>query len=198
MTKNTVPVEPEGPAGRIGSQWKKLLPAATLIIGVVGNFWHEPPPGLGAESSKSITYFSQFIVTVLIGLMVLPMLKWSGRKTHAYLWGKIAVIALIAGITAFFSYQYLSDEWTFRHNDKILYIGSVPREDVKEFIQRNPGLSHSELLEYAGWDPRNIWTEKSLHRRRLILTGVYVLCTPLFAIAIMAVAQVLYCSNKKR
>jgi hypothetical protein len=198
MTNQTTPVEPDGPVGRIESQWKKLLPAATLIIGVIGNFWQEPPPGLGEAGSKAVTYFSQFVVTIFIGLMVLPMMKWSSRKKHAFLWGKIAAIALLAGIVAFFSYQYLAEEWTYSHAGKVLYVGSELREDVREFVQHNPNLPRAELFENAGWDPTNIWTEKSLHRRRLVLTGVYVLCTPLFAIAIMAVVQILYCSSKKR
>jgi len=197
MAKKSATDEPLQPVGRIESQWKKLLPAATLIMGVIGNFWHEPPPGLGAESARTITYFSQFIITVLIGLMVLPMMKWSGRKRYAFFWGKIAAIALLAGIAAFFTYQNLSEEWPLNQQGEVLYIGSKLRDDVKVFVRRNPDLARFELLEYAGWDPRNIWTEKSLHRRRMILTGVYVLCTPLFAIAIMAVAQVLYCSSRK-
>lgn len=196
MTKATAH-QPVSPVRRIDTQWKKLLPAATLIIGTIGNFWDTPPPDLGGDSPKALAHFAQFIVTILIGLMVLPMMKWCCRKTHAWLWGKVAAVALIAGIVAFFAYQHLLGQWTVTHGSRVLYVGTEVRQDVKEFVQNNPSMPKYELLEYAGWDPRNVWTEKSLLHRRLILSGVYILCTPLFAIAVVAVAQLMYCAGSR-
>jgi hypothetical protein len=193
MPRKTAP-QPQKLLGRLVKQWKLLIPIATWIMATIGSFWVPPPPDLSSQNEPLVS-FGKFIVTVLLGLMILPMIKWGGRKKYAWLWGKITVVALISGIIAFFTFQQLLSNWTVKHGDKVLYIGTVVKQDVVPFMEAHPSMTKEELLQSAGWAPKNIWTEKSLRRCRLILSALYVLFTPLFAITIMSVAQVIYCAG---
>lgn len=195
------PAPPDSPIRRVDKLWKTLVPVATLIMGTIGNFWVPPPPGPAGEvegSDRIFFYFAQFVIAILLGLMVLPMMKWCCLKRHAWFWGKVAAAVLVAGIVAFFSYQNLLGDWTVVHDGRRMYVGSEVKPEVAEFVRRHLSMSKSELLENAGWDPRLIWTENSLARRRLVLAVFYVLCAPLFAVAIVSVAQIVYCSSSAK
>ncbi len=181
----------------IQSQWKKLLPIAAFIMGTIGSFWISPPYTPGSDKAEALTHFAKFIVAVVVGLMILPMLKKSDKKVHAPFWGKVAAASLIAGIIAFFAYQYLLGEWTLVHNKKFLVIGSAVKPDVEEFVRNNPSMTNWELLRYAAWNPWNIWTAESILHRRLVLATMYVLFTPLFAVTMVAVAQLMQCARSK-
>ena len=150
------------------------------------------------DLSKAVSGFATFTVSVVLGLMILPQMKYR-EKGHAWLWGKIAAIALILGAAAFFTYLYLQSSWTVKHEGTVLYIGSEPiDEGVARFLRENKGLSKEELLrDFASWDPKLIWTERSIIRHSLIIAGVYVLCTPIFAIAMIAVIQLMYCATRR-
>ena len=177
-------------------RWNTLLHAATSMIATIGSFWVPPPPDLPSDN-ETLVSFGKFIVTILAGLAILPMMKWCCQKKHAWLWGRVTAIALILGILAFFSFQYLLNTWTVRHSDKVLYTGFTLKQDVKPFVKEHPEYGREELLENAGWDPKIIWTEQSLLLSRLILSAIYVLCIPFFAIAIMSVVQLLYCVGSR-
>ncbi|AJE04072.1 hypothetical protein [Geobacter pickeringii] len=190
----------ENPIRRVDQLWTMVLPVATLIMETVRSFWDTPPPdlaGVSSGSDRALYSFAQFVVAILLGLMVLPMTKWCCRRVHAWFWGKVAALALVLAVVAFFSYQRLLAGWTVRHGTAVLYVGTEVRPEVKEFVRKNPDMGTAELLENAGWQPARIWTEHSLLHRRLVLAGVYILCTPLFAAAIMAVAQLMYCAGAR-
>jgi hypothetical protein len=164
-------------------------------MSTVGSFWVPPPPNLPGDSERMIS-FAKFIVMILVALMILPMAKWCCKRRHAWLWAKVAGAALIIGIAAFFTYQVLLSSWTVKHGDKVLYIGRVLTQNAAEYKEKNPLLTKEDLLFDAGWNPKRIWTEGSLLFCRLVLSGVYILCTPLFAIAIMAAAHSMYCAKQ--
>lgn len=176
-------------------QWNLLLPVATWVMTTIGSFWVPPPPDLPGENEKMLS-FAKFIVMILTGLMILPMIKWCCKKRHAWLWGKITAVTLILGILAFFTYQILLSSWTVNEGDRMVYVGRTLTQHAAEYKQNHPELNKRQLLERAGWDPKIVWTEESLLICRFILSGVYVLCTPFFAITLMAVAQVIYCVKK--
>jgi len=179
----------------VKEQWNILLAATTAVMATIHTFWELD----ALELSKAVSGFATFTVSIILGLMVLPQMKYRARE-HARLWGKVAAIALILGTAAFFSYLFLQSSWTVRHKDTVLYTGSEPVDaGVARFLAENRGISKQQLLEkYASWDPKLIWTERSIIRRSLIVAGVYVLCTPIFAVAMIAVIQLMYCATRKK
>jgi hypothetical protein len=195
-------VEREGDrALRLVRHIKRVLerligPIMAWIIATIGSLWVPPPPALPSDS-KTMVSFAKFTVIILLGLMILPTMKWCCKKRHAWLWGKVTAGSLILGIIAFFTFMQLLDSWTVRHGDKVFYIGNIVKQDIAPFMQAHPEMSKEELLESAGWNPANIWTEKSLRRCRLILSTIYILFVPLFAIALMSLTQLVYCVTSK-
>lgn len=186
--------QPANPLDTLKKQWNVLLAATTSVMATIHTFWELN----SLDLSKAVSGFATFTVSIVLGLMILPQMKYR-EKCHARLWWKVAAVALVLGTAAIFSYLYLQSSWTVKHQDTVLYIGSEPvDEGVARFLKENQGLSKEELLgKYASWDPGLIWTERSIIRRRLIVAGVYVLCTPIFAIAMMAVIQLMYCATRK-
>jgi hypothetical protein len=165
---------------RLVKQWNLLMPAVTWVMAMIGSFWLPAPPGLITEDTKVMVSFAKYLATISTGIMVLPILKWSSRK-HVWLWGKVAAIASVLSVAAFFSYQQLEETWTVKHDGELIYIGGVVKQEVAEFI-RVYHPSKEELLDSAGWDPARVWTQESIQHHRLMLSAVYVLGIPLFVI----------------
>jgi len=191
--------------GSILSQWKKLLPIAAFIMGTIGSIGVDPPYSAGTDQSNALVNFARFIVAAIIVLMVIPTIKKVDRNRQTMLWGKVAACALIASIAVFFIYDNKRVEWTITHKmgkdkQKVLVIGSRDelRDDAKEFVANNPDVTDWELLNNAAWSPYKIWNIESIRKRRFILSAMYVLFTPLFAVTMVAVAQVMNCVTDEK
>ena len=106
---------------------------------------------------------------------------------------------MICGVVGFFGYQSLQLEWTASYNGKSILVGSELTEWAAKFKNVHPEEATSgALLENAAGDPKLVWTELSINRRRLILSAAYVLFAPFFAVAIIAAAQVAYCIRTQK
>ncbi len=191
----------------IKSQWNMLLPIVAFIMGIILSFWASLPYNSDSNQAKSYTHFAQFIVAVIIAILVMLVMKSRDKKAHKFFWGKVAGVALITSIVAFFGYQLLFEKWvvtrTINNNRKVLVTGyEVIDDDVKKFIEEykkthKEDISNWELLRNAAWNPWNIWTASSIRNVRLFLTVLYVFLTPVFAITIVAVAQMIKCDKSK-
>jgi hypothetical protein len=197
-------VQPGYTPGSIVRQWKKLLPVAGFIIGTISSIGIEPPYSPGSDRASDLVNFARFIVAAFIVLTVMPRIKKKEQLEQAKLWGKVAAIALIASIVAFFVYDNWCSQWTITHRiskekQKVIVVGPRDelRDDVKEFVANNRDMTDWELLSNAAWSPYKIWKGESIRRRRFILSVMYILFTPLFALTMVAVAQVLNCAGSR-
>ena len=84
MPRRSATPHPKNLLGRIEKPWKLLLPVATWIMATIASFWIPPPPDLPSNNETMVS-FGKFIVTILVGLMILPMMKWCCNKKHAWL-----------------------------------------------------------------------------------------------------------------
>lgn len=194
----TSPDQAGNPFEIIDIWWQRISAFGAIMLGTIGEFWLPPPPELVDEAQASGDIwkpFVKFVIVVLLGLMVVPMMRWCCRRRHALKWAKVASVALIAGIIAFFTYNFLLDKWTVSSGGKRYYSGSELREELQ--VPRLRKMQPRELLAEGEWDPLKIWTERSLRRRYFILSGVYVLCAPIFAIGILATVQTAYCGVRR-
>jgi len=199
---------PDLPGGRILARlsgtvpiWKKLLPIAAFIIGTISSIGVEPPYTQGSERAGDLVNFARFIVAAFIVLIVTPTIRKRETKVQAKLWGKVAAIALSASIVVYFVYDNWRGEWTVTHRiskekQKVIVVGPRDqlRDDVKEFVANNPDMTDWELLGNAAWSPYKIWKGESIRRRRFILSVMYILFTPLFALTMVSIAQVMSCA----
>jgi hypothetical protein len=182
--------------------WKKLLPVAAFIIGTISSIGVDPPYSPGSESAGNLVNFARFIVAAFIVLIVMPTIKKRETKVQAKIWARVAAIALIASIVVYFVYDNWRGEWTVTHRiskekQKVIVIGPRDelREDVKPFVANNRDMTDWELLSNAAWSPYKIWKSESIRRRRFILSIMYIFFTPLFALTMVAVAQVMNCAG---
>jgi uncharacterized membrane protein len=195
------------PFSYIKSLWNMLLPTVAFVMGIICSFWANLPYDSASSQAKTMTHFAQFVVAVIIALLVMLVMKSRDKKTDQMFWGKMAVVALIASIVVFFGYQWLFDTWvvtpTINNHRKVLVTGYVVfDDDVRKFIgeykkTHQKDISNWELLSNAAWNPWKIWTADSIYRVRFLLSALYVILTPFFAITIVAVAQMIKCSMSK-
>lgn len=182
--------------------WKKLLPVAAFIIGTISSIGVDPPYSPGSERAGDLVNFARFIVAAFIVLIVMPTIKKRETKVQTKIWGRVAAIALCASIVVYFVYDNWRGEWTVTHwiskeRQKVIVVGPRDelRDDVKEFVAKNRDMTDWELLSNAAWTPYKIWKGESIRRRRFILSLMYILFTPLFALTMVAIAQVMSCAG---
>jgi len=197
---SAIRVRRKNPFGYLDLWWNRLAVFVTVVMGTISDFWLPPPPVLATENAgvdAIMKPFAKFVIALLLAMMVLPMVGWCCRREHARKWLKVVAASLVAGVFAFFTYQYLLGAWTVENEGKRYYVGTELKDEARLFVARHKGVQPRELLNNAEWEPLNVWTERSLRRRHLLLSAVYVLCAPIFAIGILATAQLLYCATSK-
>jgi hypothetical protein len=108
------------------------------------------------EESRVWVRFAQFVITVVIGLVVLATLRWKRKRRPSL--GRAFHTVLFLGTAAFFSYQILSAHWTTSYNGRPVLIRevytSLGRERSRE---ANPRLSRGSRDALRG-AVEKIWT----------------------------------------
>jgi hypothetical protein len=186
----------------IEKNWNVLVQVATWLSSLIAGFLLPPPVGSVQGDGGALFKFAQFVVTVFVGLMAIPILKWR-QRADTWVWWTVALATLLGGIAAFFSYSSLTDSWTEWYANRQVVIGSELNEDAQEYAQeyRKENPEHKKpspaqlLLDFPG-GPENVWTKSSIDRRRHALGAIYVLCMPLFTLCVIAVTQAIYCFNR--
>ena len=172
--------------------WTVLVQSALWLLGVIGGFLLPPPVGMGAGEDKTWLRFAQFLVAVLLGLVVFGTFKWHQRK-HAAGWWLTACGALLLAIVMFFQYQRLMYGWTGEYDGRLVVVGTEYTPQGRAYVEPNPNLPLTTLLEDFLGRAEDIWTRNSINQRRTVLAGVYVSCLPLLVLSIIAVVQALRC-----
>ena len=178
-----------------GSQqsWALLAQSTVWISAVLAGFLLPPPVGT-LDEGKVWVRFAQFIITILIGIVLLLALRWN-RKADVLRWAVSALVCLVLAIGCFFAYQIYAARWTVPYNGQRVVIGGQFSQIGREYQQSNPNLTFEDLvLNYAG-KVEKIWTRESLQQRRIILAGMYVLAMPLFTVCMMSLLQAIQCAT---
>src|SRR5688572_11268961 len=119
--------------------WVLLAQSAIWVAGVIVGFLLPPPVGT-AEESQVWVRFAQFVITVVIGMVLLAALRWK-RKKDAFHWALISALFLLLGTASFFGYQLFAARWTtWYHNGPVL-IGDVYTAEGREYHEKHPNLT---------------------------------------------------------
>ncbi|HYS43942.1 MAG TPA: hypothetical protein VEM32_08185, partial [Geobacteraceae bacterium] len=62
------------PFRQIDLWWNRLAVFATIVMGTISDFWLPPPPELATDNQEFdviMKPFAKFVITMLLGLMVL-------------------------------------------------------------------------------------------------------------------------------
>ena len=173
-----------------------MLTQTTVWVGGAIAAFLLPPPSSMPEESRVWVRLAQFVITVVIGMVVLATLRWK-RKQDTLRWGGLSMLFLFLGTAAFFSYQILSAKWTASYHGRPVLIGGSYTSFGREYHEANPRLPPEDLVMRFAGQVEKIWTRESLQQRRLILAPIYVLAMPLFTICIMSIVQALQCAVAK-
>jgi hypothetical protein len=180
---------------RSQKSWVMLAQAAAWVAGVIAGFLLPPPVGTPDESQVWVR-FAQFVITVVIGVVLLAALRWK-RKKDVFGWGAISLLFLFLGSATFFGYQFFATRWTTTYHKQRVVIGDVYTAGGREYHEQHQNLPPEGLvMDFAG-DVEKIWTRESLAQRRLLLAAMYVLAMPLFTVCVMSIVQALHCAVAK-
>lgn len=188
---------PENWFENIKKTWGLVTQLAVFIFGVIGSFLLPPPGWVSSGGDTTVVRLTQFVVTVLVGLILLLVRKWS-KKKHVRRWVVLTVVSLAVSISTFFAYQYLLDTRTCQYADQTIVIGTSYTQHAASYVGENANSTCASLLEDFAGKAEDIWTRDSINTSRYILAGTYVLNLPLFTICIIGVVQALYCSQSRR
>jgi amino acid transporter len=176
------------------THWRLLLQVSTWLLAILSSFILVPPIW---DFKEDATWFgfTHFLVAALVGLSFLPISKWSKRK-HKSKWWVFTVLSLIVGSVIFFAYQSLRAAWTVDYNGTRAIVGQTYTPDALNYkaeilAKEHRAITNEELLlDYAG-QTEHIWLIEEIHRRRLILAGIYVALIAVFAVTIISIIQAL-------
>ena len=169
--------------------------SAIWVAGVIVGFLLPPPVGTPEESQVWVR-FAQFVITVVIGMVLLAALRWK-RKQDVFRWASISMLFLLLGTITFFGYQIFAARWTAPYNTGRVVIGDAYTAYGREYHEEHPNLPIEKLVMDVSGAVEKIWTRESLQQRRLLLAAMYVLAMPLFTVCIMSIVQALHCAVVK-
>lgn len=179
----------------LGSRQGRWLGAAqlgALSLGFLLALLLPPPVGIQLGGERVWLRLGLCAISVLPGAVMLAAPRWGDRR-HAMPWWGASGVAMVAAAVVFFQYQRLAYQWTGEYDGRLLVVGSVYTEHGKSYVEKNPDLPLTTLLDDFLGRPEDIWTRASINRRRQILAGLYVSCLPLFLFSAMALVQALRC-----
>jgi hypothetical protein len=182
-------------------QWKYLLQIGAWIMLILGSFVL-PPPIWDFKEDAIWFHFTHFVVSVLVGLVFLPMNSWSGRQ-HRWWWWTLASVFLVLGIIVFFVYLSLRGQWTAPYSGGRVVIGTTYKPEAIAYKtkirnEEKREISDEELIMDSAGNRSSIWDDTEMHRRRLFFGAVYMAAISLFALTMIAVIQALYCSTRPK
>jgi hypothetical protein len=177
---------------RSQKSWVLLGQTTAWVVGVLAGFLLPPPIGT-AEDSRVWVRFAQFVITIVIGLVLLAALRWKSPK-HVLRWGAISVSFLMLGSVAFFAYQVLVTRWTVIYAQQRVVVGDHYTKYGREYLDQHPTLAREDLMMHFSGKVERIWEPDALSQRRLFLAATYVVAMPLFTVSIMSILQAIHCA----
>jgi hypothetical protein len=172
--------------------WLLLAQSAVWVLGIVAGFLLPPPVGAEGEG-KVWVRFAQFVVTVIVGLVLLAALRWQ-RKKDTWAWAAVSAATLILATGTFFGYQFCVAHWTARYDGSRVVVGAEQTALGREYQEQHPERTREEVVMDVAGEVTRLWTRGSIDRRRLALAALYVLAMPLFTVCIIATVQAVRCA----
>ncbi len=181
---------------RSQKSWALLAQSAAWIIGILAGFLLPPPVGM-TDDTRVFVRFAQFVVTFIVGFVLLASLRWKSQK-YSFRWAAMSLFSLVLGCVMFFGYQLFSARWTAEYNGQRVVTGGDYTAFGKDYRQENPNLTATDLVRDVAGDVEKIWTKESLTQHRLLLAAVYVFSMPPLTVAVMSLLQAIQCATSER
>lgn len=152
-----------------------------FIFGAFGGFLKNVAPPGEANARYAVGISSMLALCVL--LFISSISKGQPKQKFKKRWLTAAGVLFGVAIVAAFAYRWNIDRLTFpfppesRTADYVA--GTKLTELAKGFLEENPGLTRSDLVDkFGGLAMRErVWTAKSIREAKMVLTINYVLVT---------------------
>lgn len=188
---------------KIKRNWHILLQGGIWIMVLLSSFILAPPIwDVGDyEGGTNWFKFSQFAVSTILGLLVIPLRLWS-NKTYVWHWWSSALITLLLSVSLFFFYNEKRIDWTVPYSNTRIVIGMTILPKAKEYIdeielKEKRVLSSQELVwDYSG-RTMEIWPSNEIHLRIKKLVGLYLSTLLMFSLMMITLVQAIYCQSNK-
>lgn len=177
--------------------WIALAQLAAWVTGLVFQFVSTPARlRFNDDSAGSTTQFIQFVLTIVIGLLLLGFWKWCGPR-HTRIWVIACIVSLIAAIGSFGAYTRLTNRWTCSYSTlPAVVIGKTYKPNAAAFARRIPDDSCTIMLRDFG-ENWQIWNEDEIEDRHMILGALFSLVVAAFSLAVMFLLQAWRCSRRR-
>jgi hypothetical protein len=170
-----------------------LLIKGTKVVGVLfaafGGFFVgiAPPQAADAKFAVGLSAFLALIVLFIISALC--------KKKYRSVWLITACVLSVVIMFAAYYYKSNYDALAFEYppgNTPVEHIaGTELTQDAREYKQKNPNLSSSQLLaKFGGLENKDeVWTEESISKARTKLIGSYVFLVLAIAGAVFALTE---------
>lgn len=179
-------------------QWNLLTELSAWAALVIVGFWQGPPASTPV-STTPLGSFGHFVLTLAVGLMVIPASRYRQRR-HTKPWVMAAATLVVLTSVAYFLHDWYATAWSCPYVRSRVVVGpdTALTEHAKEYKVNHPNLTCAQIVwDYAG-NVEEIWTKDSIEKRRLTLGVLYVAFLPLFAGSMICVIQARYCGTCSR
>jgi CHAT domain-containing protein len=166
-------------------QWQEIAGVGAWLLAIVSGFLIPPPLG-ALQSGDSVTWsrFSQFVVTLFVGLLLVFTRRWSHVKYETR-WIIAAVASVVLSVASFLIYVERSAAWSCYWGDTKVVVGDILNNHGRTYKQANPNLTCDQIVWNHAGQVERVWTRASIDDRRNWLGRLYLLLPALFATAII-------------
>ena len=179
--------------------WALLVTAGAWLFGIVASFLTPLPYQYdystitgGDNGAAGVTALGRIVVALLVGLFLLPAMKWSSAR-HAWKWGTVSALFLVFLIGGFFVYDGVTNECVFTYSGKRLLIGTRRTPEITSSAEYSK-LKTQGLLDWFHVNQMDrIWTTESMFACRRRLLALYFVRLLVSIVTILSTLQAIRC-----
>jgi len=196
---------------RLRDHWNLLAQTAVWAFNIVRQFVAPPPSTALAcppdllNCLSSTEQLAKYGLAVMIGLTMIAT-HFRGKRPDLLMWIGFAIIAFAAAYGSYAYYYHLQSKWICDvseptqpppHNLRLKGETFID-DEVKSIAADEPCKGGcKQILSCFDNDPKQVWKNEEIDRRRLALTGTYFSVLPLFVLCIICTLQAIYCATQK-
>jgi hypothetical protein len=182
---------------RVTVRWKDIARLVAVIAALVGSIFIPPPAYMSESGEGTLVPFARYAVAIVTALLMVAMVKWSGRARLRY-WIVATVVAFVLVTTNYFVYNDRRDHLSAVGADgSRVVIGSTLTPVGAAYMRANPSASPADALADAPCpggggaecSARVVWTAESIAANKRMLGLLFVAGALLLDVALLAAIQ---------
>lgn len=183
-----------------------LIQFVIWLFSIIGIFIIPPPVDDLISESNIWFRFSQLIVALSTGLLILPILHYRTKK-YALTWWFISAGLSIISIFLLYTYNSTITNYTMQikldENTEVrIVIGNDYTTEAKRIISSEGKISNRELIDYFLDEEikdriEKIWYPRDIKNNRFKILLLYILNALMISIFLISVTQSITCYNSK-